>query len=80
MLSGALQWLANLTEVVIVALAILLSGLVIGMAAFWALARVLGKLSGQDPANDIDEEERDETGSEIGRAGGNGDDTGVPLG
>jgi hypothetical protein len=77
MLSGALEWLANLTEVVLVALAILISGLVIGMGAFWALARILGKLSGEDSATDIDEEERDEAGSGVGGPGDNSDDTGV---
>jgi len=56
MLSGALLWLVNLAEVVIVALAILLSGLIIGMAAFWALARVLGKLSGQTSTSETYEE------------------------
>ncbi len=57
MLSGALLWLVNLMEVVVVALAILLSGLIIGMAAFWALARVVGKLSGQTSTSDLYEEE-----------------------
>jgi len=61
MLSGALRWLADLTEVVAVAAAILLSGLIIGMSVFWGLSRLVAKLSGQTPEFDPYEQERDET-------------------
>lgn len=60
MLSEEFHWLVSLTEVVVVALAILLSGLTIGMSAFWFLSRVVDKLSGRTPELDPDEQERGE--------------------
>ena len=61
MLSGVLQWLVNLTEVVIVAVAILFCGLIIGMSVFWALSRVVDRLSGETSELDHYEQERSET-------------------
>ncbi len=61
MLSGALQWLVNLAEVVIVAVAILFCGLVIGMSIFWVLSRVVDRLSGKTSELGLNQQERSET-------------------
>jgi hypothetical protein len=60
MLSGTFRWLASLTEVAVAVLAILFSGLVIGMSAFWFLSHVVDKLSGHTPEVDSSEQEKEE--------------------
>jgi hypothetical protein len=63
LLRGLVHWLLGLIESVTVVAAILLIGVVIGVAGFWFLSRSVRKLAG--PVDPLENEPDDDLGEEI---------------